>query len=929
VSARTLLPLLLATSALAQASGRIEGTVLGPDGLPLVGARVSARSPTQIGGVLRQETDAAGEFRFLGLLPGTFSVLVERSGYRSDERTGLYVGVNRTVSLTFLLEALRPAPAQVKTETYVIKAQRPVVDAHRTSTGESLPSDFVQKVPVFVRRPQSVTDFAPGVVSQQISTGTAGNPNIRGGADFNNSYTVDGVDTTDPVTHTFGTNFNFDAVSDVEVQTAGMGAEYGAVTGGATNIVTKSGSNDLHADASAYAQHPDLALKDPKVGEFREENVNLNLSGPILRDRLWYFGSVQLDDRVTSIPCDADALPFGLCPHPELHRLGVLYLGKLTFQATPTHKLTFWTQGERTGIDNTAQDQTTAPEAEGHQDQSTQILSVAHEWVPNRTVFLKSQGSFQRQRLQVFPQSGDSDTPGYDADSVTGISSHNYTRVVDDIRYRAALNQTLTLFLDHLLLPMEPRAGYKFNYTWNPRSVRVPGDTTYQTQGDVLESAASPGRRTTYCALGPDPEHPDRCIQGANETTTKGIFVSGFVEDTLKFTRFVQVTPGVGIHYGQTKNYADDTITNFVTGTPHLNGTWDPTKDGKTVIRAGYNQYVDVGFLSIPGFVNRNLFSKRCEYDPASSTPGNPQFTNNCVTQGGTEGVTVGHPQGKNGPEEKLRPPRTHEFLFGAERELLPGFSAGTEVVYRQYNHLFEDRETNVVWNERGDDLVTTRDPSSPTTVVFDLETPDEAHRRYVSASLTGRRYVGKWNFLGSYTWARSEGTVNEGFATLFLDNYTQNKFYDGFLPDDRRHTLKFYTSYQLTTSWNLGVAFSYATGTPYSKRFFNKVYSDFTDLRSARGTDPRDVNNPDDDVEARVPDLTQIDLKGVYNLKRLTGVNLDAIAEIFNLLNTSTALRVEERNINADDPTAAVHYGDTIRPQDPFRVRLGLRYRY
>jgi len=192
---------------------------------------------------------------------------------------------------------------------------------------------------------------------------------------------------------------------------------------------------------------------------------------------------------------------------------------------------------------------------------------------------------------------------------------------------------------------------------------------------------------------------------------------------------------------------------------------------------------------------------------------------------------------------------------------------------------------------------------------------------------VTGRRFVGNWNFLGSYTWARSEGTVNEGFATVYLDNPTNSVFWDGFLPDDRRHTIKVLTSYQVTPSWNLGVTFEYGTGTPYSKFFFNDLYNDWRDLRSPRGTDPgRDENDPDDDVEARLPDLTEINVKAVYNLKRLTGHNLEAIAEIFNLLNTSTVTEVEQRDLGEDAP---VQYGDAIDRQDPFRLRVGLRYRY
>ncbi len=909
---RQLLALAIATTAAAQSqTGLIEGMVLDADGMPLAGAEVTTRSPTQIGGVKKAITDATGEFRFVGLTPGRFDVRASKTGLTTDERTGLWVGVNRTVTLTLLL-----VKAEAKTEVYVVKAERPVVDTRRTSAGESVPKEFIEKTPVLVRRPQSVTEFTPGVTG-------SGNPNIRGGAYFNNSYTVDGVDTTDPVTNTFGTNFNFDAIVDMEVQTAGLGAENGAVTGGVANIVTKSGSNAFDIDASVYHQDDHLALKDEAAqgATFREDNVNLNVAGPIVKDRLWYFGSIQYDDRVSSIPCDPDVLGAGLCPHPSLHRRGVLGLIKLSAQPAASHKLSLFSQGEFTGIENLTQEPTVAPEAERHQDQQTQILSATHDWLLTQKLFLRTQATYHRQRLEVFPESGDLHTFGYEADEVTGLASGNYTRVADDRRYRVSGQQTLTWFFDNRALDMEPRLGWKAGHAWNPSSERVTGDMT------LRQNDGEPGSRTLYCAeadFALEDDDPKRCVGGASATTTKGTFASAFLEDALKPWRHLTVTPGVGLHHGKTINDADETITNFTTVTPHVNATWDPTRNGKTVVRAGYNQYVDVGFLRIPGFIGRQLASETCDWDPAAR-----DYVANCTRRTAEGSNTVGHPQGPQGPETELRPPRTHELMAAVEREIAKGTSVGGEFVYRRYDHLFEDVETNVIWNERGNDAAGFRDPTK--SYIFDLETPDEARRRYVSFSLTGRRYVGRWNFLSSYTWARSEGTYNpdvrtESFATVYLDNYTQNKYYDGFLPDDRRHTVKAYVSAQASKSLSVGMSFQYATGAPYNKYFFNDLYRDFTDFRAGRGTNPNDVNDPSDDTELRMPDLVELALKLDYNLARLTGINLDAIAEVFNLLNTNTPTRVEDRNLGEDAP---VQFGDPIDRQDPLRVRLGVRYRY
>ena len=264
---------LLLTTGVARAqerTGRIEGTVYDDDGNPMAGASVTVSSPTQIGGARSVVAGADGSFRFLGLIPGEFTVKVQRSGFRSDIRQGIRVNVNRTVTLDILLErapdaakvkappttqpggiaitpsGARPASGKPKTETYVITAARPVVDVTKAATGESLSDEYVESVPVQNRSYQGVANMTRNVTGGaqgNRKSNTGGNPSVSGGAYFNNTYLVDGMETTDPVTHTFSANFNFDAIADVNIMTGGGGAEYSDTPGGVINMVTKSGSN--------------------------------------------------------------------------------------------------------------------------------------------------------------------------------------------------------------------------------------------------------------------------------------------------------------------------------------------------------------------------------------------------------------------------------------------------------------------------------------------------------------------------------------------------------------------------------------------------------------------------------------------------------------------------------------------------------------
>jgi hypothetical protein len=894
-------------------TGSISGEISDQDGLPLADVQVVVRSPTQIGGDKVLSTDANGRFRFLNLTPGIFELRASKTGLSPIAKTGLRVQAGRTMEL---FEIMTVPTAR---EEIVVVAPPPVVDVESAEVGETISDDLLQDVPVQSRGYQGAAAFAPGVSD-------GGNPNVRGGASYNNTYTVDGITITDPVTHTFGTNFNFDAISDVEVLTAGYGPEYSTTTGGVVNVVTRSGSNDLHLDASAYYQDDALSVNrsDVRGQEFRNLNANLNVDGPIVHDRLWYFASLQLDDRVSSIPFQA-----GLPVHPERRFFGPEYLAKLNWQvASPTQVVLQW-QGSQASIDNTRQLPTVLPEAERHQDQRSNYLSgeVRQSFGPN--LLWRTQLVFGSQVLDVYPQSNDFETPGFAPDVATGIESGNDRTLVHDRRETYALNSDVSHFLGRGFGTHALRYGLKYSHAENPSSERTPGDTTYQTRdGD-------PFRRTLWCVE--YDEVTDTCTPGGLEVETSGDQLLLFLQDgwSPRFYDRITLTPGVGVQYGRTENYAGETVSEFTTATPHLNATWTPSRDNKTVLRAGYNQYVDLGFLALASIAGKSLFQHRCDYDPDSPLPEEERYTQDCVTFGGEEGATVGLPRGANGDDltnpDALTVPRVHELHAGVERELLARLGIGTDFVYRAYTHQYEDIETNLVWNDAGTFVTGYRDGEPH--VVFDLETPASARRTNFTWTVFARRSGPRLNLLGSYTYQRSRGTIperteggSEFFASSYLDNPVQAHYFYGPLSDERTHTIKLVGSYQILEPLSAGTAITYWTGAPYDHYYLNPFYGSFTDRRAQRGQDPHDVTNPDDDTDLRLPGQLQVDVKLVWSFAPMIHQDLEAILEIFNLFNLDAATKIEDRELAAGAPT---QFGDPTRRQDPLRARLGVRYRY
>ena len=127
--------------------------------------------------------------------------------------------------------------AQVAGEELIVEDSRPTLDTEQTSRGEVLSKDFLDRIPAG-RSYQSVISSTPGVIG-------GGNPNVAGAGYNENTYMLDGVVITDPVTGTFSVNFNFDAIEQIEVLTGAFDPEYGQNLGGQINIVTETGGNTL------------------------------------------------------------------------------------------------------------------------------------------------------------------------------------------------------------------------------------------------------------------------------------------------------------------------------------------------------------------------------------------------------------------------------------------------------------------------------------------------------------------------------------------------------------------------------------------------------------------------------------------------------------------------------------------------------------
>ena len=282
-----------------QTKGGIRGTVTDPNGAVVAGASVTVTGPA---GERMTTTDSNGSYEVTNLNPGVYTVKISQSGFKSVSVNNQTVFVGKVVTIDTKLEL-------GESSVTVDVTAGADIDQSSTAVGSNLNDQLFQNIPV-ARGVAGLFYLAPGT-----SDGLGGgrdNPSISGGSALDNLYVADGVNITNSAfggIGTFsrsygalGTGINTSFVKEVQIKTGGFEPQYGQTTGGIINIITQSGTNKYsgaiygyarpNAFEATYRQRDDFSVN--KVGKLlASENFDAgaDFGGPIIRDRLFFFGS--------------------------------------------------------------------------------------------------------------------------------------------------------------------------------------------------------------------------------------------------------------------------------------------------------------------------------------------------------------------------------------------------------------------------------------------------------------------------------------------------------------------------------------------------------------------------------------------------------------------------------------------------------------
>ena len=285
---------LLSSSTTAQTiTSTIKGTVTDITGAVVAGAEVKV-SGTALATERSATTDAEGVYRLTALPAGPYKLTVSKTGFATS-----------TANIELTLNLVLTVDVQVKIgnvgEVVNVSADvTPLLESNASSTGATVTPRQILELPVNGRDYLDLLQLVPGVaINRQVDPGSDNANPVLGERSGNNNFLIDGQPNKDTVNGGAAAQFNQETIAEFQVLTTGFKAEFGQASGAVINVITKSGGNAYHGVASLFHRNEafdsvnslESAVTDPL--HLRRFDYSLALGGPIIKDKIFFFGSSE------------------------------------------------------------------------------------------------------------------------------------------------------------------------------------------------------------------------------------------------------------------------------------------------------------------------------------------------------------------------------------------------------------------------------------------------------------------------------------------------------------------------------------------------------------------------------------------------------------------------------------------------------------
>jgi len=857
-------------------TGTLSAIVKDQSGAALPGVTVTVTSEER-GTVRTGVTDSSGTAKFPVLpAPAFYRVEATLSGFQTVARKGNKVESDKTTEIPMTLSLASAA------ETITVTGQQPVVDRTNVSANTQISSKEFERAPVG-RSYQTLMTFAPGVVDQP-GNGSAGNPQVHGAGNSSNVFLFDGVDSTDTTTGTFGSNMNFEAIQEVSVQTAGMGAEYGRATGAVLNVVTKSGTNKFEGSAKIIGTNDEWNEQNNTTNQVtggslartKLDHTNkryaATLGGPIWRDHVWFFGAYE-DAKIFTSPTTTTVSGEEWSSQQHI----TLPNYRLTAQITPTQSI--WAKYAEDPFTGIIRDYWGAsPELPSltAQTQGGKHATAQYSGIFGQSVTLEALYGQSKSHIGVgtaFPSSLNNGAPHYNEADGKYYNGATFNGFVDRPRKQFVVAGSYFTTL----------GGNSHNFKAGVDWQDLKSSNFFQyPNGQLFDDNSFDYKTRTF-----DPLARFDFIDAPS--TSSGNIASLYARDKFDVSRRLFLELGLRYETETSKNDVGQKNLDTSGIAPRIQASYDLMGNGNTLLTGTAGRFFQSVVLGFADNYAQN--PQQSNYDVYLWDPATKQYVFDSQVRAG--GST-------NQPNLGLNASYLDEITLGAQQQLGPTVGVGVRGLYRKWKDVIEDVLYYDATGQRHQDYIN----------------DNNARRTYKGVELTfEKRFSHNWNLLANYTYSQTRGNnfsssnlggQLEDFTGSNCTNTTDRSIgTNGALPcvsvnsNDRisgQPTWDVPNLFNILGAYvfNLGpVALTWGNAGIYSSgNTYSKTRSMTVRNLAGGATNDRSTYYYEGLGSDRGPNWWRYDtsLEGVF---RLFGVDLGAKGEVFNVTNRQTPIVV------------------------------------
>lgn len=808
--------------------------------------------------------DKEGNFVFSKLPPGRYQV---RAGSKV-RNVSVAIGSGSEVKFD-----------EVATITITANRNRSPIDVSSTESNSVFTLAEIQAIPV-ARNPSSVALLAPGAVAGDSAFGNL--PSFGGASVAENGYYINGFDVTNMRTFTNYASLPFDAISEEQVKTGGYGAEFGRSLGGVISVLTKRGTNTWRSGASiswspswgtaggktvinqdkeawVTSKLPSYTVFNPKQNNSENINYSVYSGGPLIKDKLFFFGLLEGRRNTTDT--------FGGATSTRTTSQTPNGMVKLDWQISTDHRLEFTgIYNKETAKNSTWTNVTDEQQFSVHRHGSPQKTSMENGGdveILKYTGYLTDNLTLSAQFGRLYNLANKLNDPyklGVDCPVIEGANSQSqfgcWNPIHQLIRDQKAPDDS------------DNRRGKRLDleYTIGKHTIRTGWDGqefTSTNAGQTFSGGVAyryknmPANREINGIVGAGSTNNDEYVMMQKYVILSGRYVAKndaiYLEDSWKVSKDFLAYGGIRSETFENRNSENISFVkrkNLLA--PRLGASLDVNGD------ASFKLYASAGRYFIPVATNTNIAVTSIHYIDSSfyNFDGKDSKTLAPLNLGPVIGnnILAGNlvsPNPGTLTDTKLSPMSQDEFIAGFQKALSKDLFFGLKTVFRKVNNGMDDfcgksgiakwaiengynnlntnsmaecvlmnpgRTLNLKIDANGDGKLV--DASIPNSYLG-LE---KYTRMYRAIELSADRpFDGKWGLSGSYVFSKSVGTA-EGYVQSDQSQASAGISQDfdfgslthgsyGTLPNSRTHQIKLFGRYAINDNLSLGANLGLASG--------------------------------------------------------------------------------------------------------------------